>query len=95
MRSFVWRWLLGALLVLAVAGPVSAQEVPGGGGWSPAAGAAGDNTYQGFIDAPSAGANVPLGSSFRVSGWFVDTTAEGWAGADGVQVLNGSTRDRQ
>jgi hypothetical protein len=34
---------------------------------------------------------VPLGASFRVSGWFVDTAAEGWAGADGVQVLNGGT----
>jgi hypothetical protein len=82
---------VGALLAVGLAGPVRAQDVPGGGGWSPAAAAAGDNTYQGFVDVPSAGTTVPVGSSFRVSGWFVDTTAEGWAGADGVQVLNGST----
>lgn len=85
------RWWLVAVCTLGLAVPVQAQGVPGGGGWSPMAGAAGDNTYQGFIDKPADGASVPLGSSFHVSGWVVDTTAEGWAGIDDVQVLNGST----
>ncbi|MCA1647777.1 MAG: hypothetical protein LC797_20715 [Chloroflexi bacterium] len=76
-----------------MATPAGAQQVPGGGGWAPATatGAAGDNTYQGFVDQPSNGASVPLGSAFHVSGWFVDSTAEGWVGADDVQVLNGGT----
>jgi hypothetical protein len=85
------RWWLMAACVLSLAAPVRAQEVPGGGGWSPAAGAAGDNTYQGFVDRPSDGASIPLGASFHVSGWAVDTTADGWAGIDDVQVLNGNT----
>jgi hypothetical protein len=76
---------------LSLAAPVAAQQVPGADGWSAAAAAAGDNTYQGVIDRPSAGASIPLGSLFHVSGWVVDTAAEGWAGIDDVQVLNGNT----
>src|ERR1700730_3767731 len=86
-----WWWLAATVCALSVAPPVAAQQVPGADGWSPAAGAAGDNTYQGFIDQPSAGASIPLGSLFHVSGWFVDTAAQGWAGIDDVQVLNGAT----
>src|SRR5438132_3956209 len=89
-RSTRW-WLAAAVCALSLAPPVAAQQVPGGGGWSPAAGAAGDNTYQGFIDQPADGATIQLGSTFHVSGWIVDTTATGWAGIDDVQVLNGST----
>jgi len=85
------RWWLMAVVFLSLAAPVRAQEVPGGGGWSPAAGAAGDNTYEGFVDQPSDGASIPLGAAFHVSGWMVDTTAEGWAGVDDVAVLNGTT----
>jgi hypothetical protein len=48
-----------------------------------------DNTYAGFIDVPPANATVPPGS-FQVAGWFVDTTAQGWAGADDVQVFQGT-----
>ena len=83
--------LLTALAGLSVSPAVWAQEVPGGGGWSPAASAAGDNTYQGFIDRPSDGASIPLGSTFHVSGWVVDTSAQGWAGIDDVSVQNGGT----
>lgn len=87
------RCLLMLIMVCALilATPASAQQVPGGGGWSPGVGAAGDNTYQGFIDRPANGASIPLGSSFHVTGWIVDTAAQGWAGIDDVQVLNGST----
>ena len=83
--------IAAVIAVVLLAQPAAAQEVPGGGGWTGLAGAVGDNTYQGFVDAPAAGATIPLGSAFRVSGWFVDMSAEGWAGADGVQVLNGAT----
>lgn len=65
-----------------------AQSLPGAD-WSPAAGAVGDNTYQGFIDRPSAGASLAAGGAFQVSGWVFDTTAEGWSGIDDVQVTLG------
>jgi hypothetical protein len=90
VRSARW-WLAAAVCALSLAPPVAAQQVPGGGGWSPTADATGDNTYQGFVDQPADGATIPLGSTFHVSGWIVDTAAAGWAGIDGVQVLNGST----
>jgi len=83
--SSTWWWVV--VCALSVAVPVQAQEVPGGGGWAPAAGAAGDNTYQGFVDRPADGASFPLGASFHVSGWIVDTLAEGWAGIDDVQGI--------
>ena len=67
-----------------------AQSLPGAD-WSPAAGAVGDNTFQGFIDQPTAGATIPAGASFQVKGWVVDTTAQGWSGVDDVQVMLGST----
>jgi hypothetical protein len=41
------------------------------------------------IDLPSANATVPTGG-FTVAGWFVDTSADGWAGADDVQVWLGN-----
>jgi hypothetical protein len=93
MRSAVRvciAWLV-ALAGLSLSSVIWAQDVPGDGGWSAAAGAAGDNTYQGFVDRPSDGASIPLGSTFHVSGWVVDTSAQGWAGIDDVSVLNGST----
>jgi hypothetical protein len=82
--------LATCLSLLAGGASTQAQGVPGGG-WSPAAGAMGDNTYQGFIDEPASGATLPAGASFTVSGWVVDTSAEGWSGIDGVQVQLGDT----
>ena len=73
--------LAAALLVV----PGNAQSA----GWAAGPDASGDNTYMGFIDQPSGNATVPTGS-FTVSGWFVDTTAQGWAGADDVQVWLGT-----
>src|SRR5215470_15284256 len=57
--------------------------------WTPGPDAILDNTYDGFIDTPSMNATVPTGN-FTVSGWFVDKQAEGWAGADAVQVWQGT-----
>src|SRR5437016_7385392 len=76
-----------AALLLAQTAPVAAQSA----GWQPGPDAALDNTYDGFIDVPSNGATVPGGSSsFALAGWFVDKTAQGWAGADDVQVWLGT-----
>jgi len=92
----VARYLIRVLVTLIVAvisleSPAAlAQSLPGGD-WSPAAGAVGDNTYQGFIDQPASGATIAAGASFQVKGWVVDTTAQGWSGIDDVQVMLGST----
>lgn len=68
--------------------PAAAQSLPGGD-WSPGPNALGDSTLAGFIDQPASGATVRAGAPFHVGGWVVDTAAEGWAGIDGVQVLQG------
>lgn len=90
MRSEVSKvaLLLGTCLALAIstAPPVLAQS----SGWQPGPGAILDNTYDGFIDQPTNGATVPGSGPFPLSGWFVDTTAQGWAGADDVQVWLGT-----
>jgi hypothetical protein len=76
--------VLGATLWVAI--PAVADSFSA---WTPGPDGVLDNTYIGFIDVPAAGATVPTGS-FSVSGWFVDTTAQGWAGADNVQVWLGT-----
>jgi hypothetical protein len=82
--------LLSAVACLAVlasmASPVAAQSTD----WQQGPGAILDNTYTGFIDHPTAGSTVPGSGSFPVTGWFVDQQAEGWAGADNMQVWLGS-----
>ncbi|HEY2594096.1 MAG TPA: hypothetical protein VGK33_09370 [Chloroflexota bacterium] len=88
VRGFVVVALTAAALVGAATS--QAQSLPGAD-WSPAAGAMGDNTYQGFIDHPNSGASLQSGAPFQVSGWVVDTTAQGWAGVSGVEVLLGNT----
>ena len=87
-RSFL-AWLGMALLVGAMVVPVPAAAADTFSTWTGGPGAAGDNTYAGFIDVPPANATVPTGS-FVVAGWFVDNTAQGWAGADDVQVFQGT-----
>ena len=81
--------LLTFVLVLAGALPAAAQSVPGSGGWTPGPDAAGDNTYAGVLDQPANGASIAPGAAFHVSGWAVDTTAEGWAGFDDLNVYLG------
>jgi len=73
-------------LIASMAAPAAAQS----SGWQGGPGAILDNTYVGFIDQPSNGAVVPGSGSFVVGGWFVDTTAQGWAGADQMQVWLGA-----
>src|SRR5262249_8835336 len=81
------RWLLslGLLFVVALPSVSHAQTSD----WQPGPDAIGDSTYDGFIDIPSNGNTVPGSGTFTVAGWFVGTTAAGWAGADDVQVFLG------
>jgi hypothetical protein len=83
-RFFVLFSVAAALLATAPA--AAAQSA----GWQPGPGAILDNTYDGYIDAPRAGATVPGSGNFSVAGWFVDKTAQGWAGADDVQIWLGT-----
>jgi hypothetical protein len=82
-RSLLLGVMISALLVpsTSIADPLTS--------WTAGSGAAGDNTYDGYIDVPTMGASVPSGS-FKVSGWFVDKTAAGWSGADNAQVWLGT-----
>jgi len=75
-----------AAAVVVLVAPVAAQSSD----WQGGPGAAGDPTYVGFIDAPRSGATVPGSGAFGLNGWFVDKTAQGWAGADDVQVWLGT-----
>ncbi|MBV9542774.1 MAG: hypothetical protein JOY61_00150 [Chloroflexi bacterium] len=87
-----WRLLIGWLGLAVLLGvmlapmPASADATST---WTGGPGAILDNTYDGYIDRPSANANVANGN-FAVTGWFVDKTAEGWAGADAMQVFLGA-----
>src|SRR5713101_3150340 len=88
LRRALFAWLGLAALLGALLGPASAAADPLTS-WTAGPDAALDPTYAGFIDVPSANATVPTGS-FTVAGWFVDQTAQGWSGADDVQVWQGT-----
>src|SRR5260370_18717561 len=79
--------VMAAIAQILVFAPAASAQA---GGWQPGPGGALDNTYAGFVDVPSNGATVPGSGSFPVVGWFSDSTAQGWAGADDVQVWLGS-----
>ncbi|MBV9359087.1 MAG: hypothetical protein JO023_26565 [Chloroflexi bacterium] len=82
--------LLMALALAVAMVPTAATSEASDGVWTAGANASGDNTYVGFVDQPTTGAAVPVGAALRVSGWVVDTTAQGWSGIDQVQIANGS-----
>ena len=88
LRRTLIAWLGLAGLLGALIGPASALADPLTS-WTPGPGGMLDNTYTGFIDLPAMNATVPTGD-FTVAGWFVDKTAEGWAGADDVQIWQGT-----
>lgn len=68
-----------------------AQQLPGVGSWQPGLAASGDhNSFAGVIDVPAAGSTVTLPAGIQLSGWFVDATAQGWAGADDVEIFAGA-----
>jgi hypothetical protein len=80
--------ILTFLLLGAIALPHAAAADPMTA-WTPGPDAQLDDTYDGFIDTPTNYAYVPTGG-FNVAGWFVDMTAQGWAGADDIEVWAGT-----
>ncbi len=56
--------------------------------WQPGPAADGDATLTGFVDSPGQ-ASVIASGAFRLSGWVVDQSAQGWAGVDDVHVYDG------
>lgn len=76
------------LWLALVAQPVGAQGITG---WQSLDTGQVDATYIGSIDSPQDGATVPASGLVQLSGWFVDTTARGWAGADAAQVVHGDS----
>src|SRR5216683_3189103 len=94
-RSAAMRFALPRIAAfLAAATALLLASVPAAlaqsAGWQPGPDAAADSTYDGFVDIPHNGDSVPGSGSFTVAGWFVDTTAQGWAGADDIQVWLGT-----
>jgi hypothetical protein len=85
LQVFIAGSVLAAQALVAV--PALAQTaLPAIGIWQPGPDASGDDTYTGSIDLPSNGSSQPAMGSVQLSGWVVDTTAQGWSGIDDVQV---------
>jgi hypothetical protein len=82
--------LVGAVLATqaCMALPAMAQTAPAVSTWQPGPDASGDNSYTGAIDQPAAGSSQAVSIPLQVSGWVVDTTAQGWSGIDDVQIWN-------
>ncbi|MBI2756350.1 MAG: hypothetical protein HYX52_06545 [Chloroflexi bacterium] len=81
--------LLASALLIATLAPAASAQTADGSAWSAGPSAVGTNTYAGFVDGPTPGQNIPVVAPFTVRGWVVDTTAQGWAGIDEVQVWDG------
>jgi hypothetical protein len=81
-----WLGLVGLLGALIGPAAVFADPISS---WTAGPGAILDPSYDGFIDIPQLNSTVPTGG-FTVAGWFVDKAAEGWAGADDVQIWQGT-----
>ena len=77
------------VLLLAVLFLLQAPSAALAASWQPTADASGGMTYAGAVDLPAAGALLAPDQPLVVSGWFVDQTAQGWAGVDDVQVYDG------
>src|SRR5437870_5015394 len=85
------RSLMVMLLSLSLLVPTPTHAAPVlGDGWLAGPGAVGANTYSGVIDAPAVGAPVTPSGAVRMAGWFVDRSADGWAGADDVEIYLGT-----
>jgi hypothetical protein len=89
MRSTLPLQLVAALaLVGALLAPTLASADPLTS-WTAGPDAILDDTYDGFIDVPAMNTTVPTGN-FTVTGWFLDRQAEGWSGADSIQLWLGT-----
>jgi hypothetical protein len=89
MRSRRFRGLIFLLAAVALALPTAPDAAAQTTGWQPGPDATPDSVNQGFIDSPGSGAIVLTSGPFLVRGWFVDPTAQGWAGTDNVQIWLG------
>jgi hypothetical protein len=86
-----WRSLAVMLIMLRLLLPTPTLAAPVlGDGWLAGPGAVADNTYSGVIDVPAVGAPVTTSGAVQMAGWFVDRTADGWAGADDVEIYLGT-----
>jgi hypothetical protein len=81
---------IGVLLLLGLPSPAVAQQGLSRATWQPGPSASGDNTYLGGIDSPASGAALGIDRLATLSGWFVDTTAQGWSGVDDLVVYTGT-----
>src|ERR1700704_5953729 len=84
--AYGWLGLALALGGLFYPGSAVADAITS---WTAGTDAAGDPTYSGYIDSPAQNATVGTGL-FTVTGWFVDNQAQGWAGADDIQIWQGT-----
>ena len=75
--AFICGQLLGTLDAAAQTAPFTSSV------WIAGQGASGQSTLSSAIDGPAPG------NPSQLSGWLVDTTAQGWSGIDDVQVWNG------
>jgi len=86
-----WQWLAAPLITLSLQSPTPALEAPVlGEGWLAGPGAVGGNTYSGVIDAPGIDVRMTVAGVVQIAGWFVDRTADGWAGADDIEIYLGT-----
>jgi hypothetical protein len=90
MHGFWQRVASLAFLVLVVSAPAAAhaQTAPesvsiSASSWSPGPHGSGDYTFSGTADQPTAP------NATTLTGWVVDTSAQGWAGIDDVQIWTG------
>jgi hypothetical protein len=81
---------LALALVCAGGAPSTVVAAPTPGDWLAGPAAVGENNvYAGVVDLPAAGARLSSAGSVQVAGWFVDRSAQGWAGADDVEIFLG------
>ncbi len=81
------RWLLPLVGGLAA---LAATSVPAfADTWQPGPEAAGEASFEGYVDQPARGSPIAANVPFRVSGWIVDRNAQGWSGVDEIHVYAG------
>ncbi len=88
-RRGVFRFGAAVALAMLIVGAGIMTAAAQTAGWAGGPFAAGDNTYDGFIDAPTTASSLSTNQAFLVNGWVVDKTAQGWAGIDMVHVYDG------
>jgi hypothetical protein len=82
--------VIGVSVLLGVPAPAGAQQGLSHASWQPGPSSSGDNSYVGGVDTPSSGAGLGIDRLARLSGWFVDSSAQGWSGADDLVVYTGT-----